>query len=247
MSLEERRQRFEELDAGRALGDLDAAESAELLKLTAELGLKLDLQLDLLAAELEAGPPSALPAMMPASLGDRLRDNLPAQADLAEPTPHRNIVLGPWLGWAAAACLLALLTIPKMLPEPDIGDRQAKLIKEADDLRRLPFAGASDLYRSASGEVVWSDTLQEGYMTLVNLPKNDPKHRQYQLWIIDPVRDEFPVDGGVFDIPTGDGPVIVQIDAKLAIKNPAAFVITLEQPGGVVRSKQEVVVALAKS
>jgi hypothetical protein len=31
------------------------------------------------------------------------------------------------------------------------------------------------------------------------------------------------------------------------VNNPQAFVITLEQPGGVVVSKQEVVVALAKA
>ena len=37
-----------------------------------------------------------------------------------------------------------------------------------------------------------------------------------------------------------------EIAAKLALTNPQAFVITLEQPGGVVKSKQEKVVALAK-
>ena len=36
-------------------------------------------------------------------------------------------------------------------------------------------------------------------------------------------------------------------DFALAINKPVAFLITLEQPGGVVKSKQEVVVALAKS
>ena len=50
----------------------------------------------------------------------------------------------------------------------------------------------------------------------------------------------------VFDIPTDGSPVVVPIAAKLALTNPQAFVITLEQPGGVVKSKQEKVVALAK-
>ena len=84
-------------------------------------------------------------------------------------------------------------------------------------------------------------------MTLSNIPANDPTKRQYQLWIVDPARDEIPVDGGVFDIPAGASAVVIPINAKLAVRNPAAFVITLEQPGGVVKSKQEVVVALAKS
>ena len=51
---------------------------------------------------------------------------------------------------------------------------------------------------------------------------------------------------GVFDIPANSAPVIVPISAKLPLTNPQAFVITLEQPGGVVKSKQEQVVALAK-
>jgi anti-sigma-K factor RskA len=98
-----------------------------------------------------------------------------------------------------------------------------------------------------SGKVVWSDSMQEGYMILTNLPANEPTAKQYQLWIVDPDRDEKPVDGGVFDIPTGDGTTIIPIRNPLVVNDPKAFVITLEQPGGVVVSKQEVVVALAKT
>jgi hypothetical protein len=54
---------------------------------------------------------------------------------------------------------------------------------------------------------------------------------------VDPKRDEAPVDGS---------PVVIPISAKLALSNPQASVITLEQPGGVMKSKQEKVVALAK-
>jgi hypothetical protein len=40
--------------------------------------------------------------------------------------------------------------------------------------------------------------------------------------------------------------VAAPIAAKLALSKPQAFVITLEHPGGVVKSKQEKVVALSK-
>jgi anti-sigma-K factor RskA len=84
-------------------------------------------------------------------------------------------------------------------------------------------------------------------MLLNGVPSNDPQTAQYQLWIVDPSRDpDSPVDGGVFNIPTDGSPAIIPIDAKLAIKQPQVFVITLEQPGGVVKSKQETVVAIAK-
>jgi len=107
--------------------------------------------------------------------------------------------------------------------------------------------GGTDNFRQMSGTVVWSDELQEGYMSLTNLPTNDPSLKQYQLWIVDPERDEKPVDGGVFGFFAGDGTAVIPIRNPLVVTNPQAFVITLEQPGGVVVSKQEIVVALAKT
>ena len=95
--------------------------------------------------------------------------------------------------------------------------------------------------------MIWSDSQQRGYMILDGIPSNDPRQAQYQLWIVDPARDaDAPVDGGVFDIPRDASRAVIPITAKLPIGNPQAFVITLEQPGGVVKSKQETVVALAK-
>ena len=64
---------------------------------------------------------------------------------------------------------------------------------------------------------------------------------------MDPERDELPVDGGVFDIPEGVDKALIPIKNALQVDKPTLFVITLEQPGGVVKSKQEVVVAIAKS
>ena len=123
---------------------------------------------------------------------------------------------------------------------------ETRLRSEAADLIERNFQGLGT-FKGTSGKVVWSDSKQQGFMTLSGIPVNDPKKAQYQLWIVDPKRDEAPVDGGVFDIPTDGLPVVVPIVAKLSLTNPQAFVITLEQPGGVVKSKQEQVVALAKN
>lgn len=247
--------RFSELDAGRVLGDLDAAESAEWEALAAQLGQTGDPALDRFAAVLEVEMIGENPSAVPESLSARLLGNLPHRKASApaeetpDPLSRNSIVIGPWLGWAVAACLLGWIGVSKLLenPEPDTGNKRMALLENAADLRRLPLAGAGPPYAATKGEVVWSDSKQEGYMTLTNLPVNEPSKNQYQLWIVDPARDEFPVDGGVFDILPGSGSVVIAIDAKLAVKNPAAFVITLERPGGVVRSKQEIVVALAKS
>lgn len=244
MNVDDRWTRFEELDAGRVLGDLDAAELAEWQELSRDFGG--DAALDRLAAELEAVMILEKPLVLPPAVAARLRREFaPAPAVKSS----GRIVVGPWIGWAVAACLLGLLVVNSLHSSKTVTpeEKRSALIEKATDAKRLPFAPASNTYAGAKGEVVWSDSRQEGYMTLSNIPANDPAKRQYQLWIVDPARDEIPVDGGVFDIPAGASSVVIPIDAKLAVRNPAAFVITLEQPGGVVKSKQEVVVALAKS
>jgi anti-sigma-K factor RskA len=95
------------------------------------------------------------------------------------------------------------------------------------------------------GDVVWSTAAQEGYMRLAGRPVNDPSAEQYQLWIVDPARDSRPLDGGVLDVDAETGEVVIPIDAKLAILQPAAFALTLEQPGGVVVSAGPLLVVAA--
>ena len=94
-----------------------------------------------------------------------------------------------------------------------------------------------------AGEVAWSTSHQTGVMRFVGLPPNDPEHFQYQLWIIDPTQ-KHPIDGGVFDVPTV-GECLVTIDPKIRVSEVAAFAITLERPGGVVVSDQDVRVVIA--
>jgi hypothetical protein len=49
----------------------------------------------------------------------------------------------------------------------------------------------------------------------------------------------------VFDVTSG-GEVIVPIHAKLKVTKPTLFAVTVEKPGGVVVSKRERIVVLAK-
>jgi Anti-sigma-K factor rskA len=245
--------RFEELCAGRALGDLSREEERELAALGWELGIEPDAAFDLLAASLEVDALQGSLEPMPAGLTTRLRQcaaemsgGLPANVVVPEVPAWRRILGNPLTGWAAAAAV-ALFALLGPQREPEISPVQAelRLRNEARDLIERKFEGLGD-FKNAGGEVVWSDKLQQGFMTLRGIPVNNPGKAQYQLWIVDPKRDEAPVDGGVFDIPADGSPVVIPISAKLALSNPQAFVITLEQPGGVVKSKQEKVVALAK-
>ena len=302
--------RFEELDAGRALGDLSPEEVAEWKTLSLEGTMDQTIDFDLLATELELNHTEDCP--LSSSLATRIEDTIPAFSATIKSNQSASgkiISILPWLGWAAAACLVVLFNLPtkdvtlKISTElaqvkAELSDKEKtitdlesakqelaklneklsgelstesgkidalntqiarlteklpliqkfdSLIQDKPDTQRLEFASASDPYAGLSGEVIWNDEKQEGYMSLENLVVNDPTINQYQLWIVDPERDELPVDGGVFDITQKDGKQIIPIRNALAINKPVAFVITLEQPGGVVKSKQEVVVALAKS
>lgn len=170
-----------------------------------------------------------------------------------------------WFGWAvaAAACIALAINVwttrmdtqlaqdPKPQPtveaKPSLAELRAQLVATASDVVRGEWGPANvDEIKEIAGDVVWSDTRQEGYMTFRGLPANDPEKEVYQLWIFDETQDEkTPIDGGVFDV-TADGEVVVPIDAKLKARNPAAFAVTIEKPGGVVVSSREKIAALAK-
>jgi anti-sigma-K factor RskA len=98
-----------------------------------------------------------------------------------------------------------------------------------------------------AGDVVWDRATQSGYLRFENLAPNDPARHQYQLWIVDAARDDrFPVDGGVFDVPPVSGPVVIPVRAKIPVREPSAFVVTLEPTGGVVVSERQRVITVAR-
>lgn len=253
--------RFDELCVGHALGDLTPEEARELDGLCQQLGLTPDATFELLAATLEIDAVIASGETMPASFSARLHQWAEQPQKAESPTiirpeiPAWRKFLGHRAtGWAAAAALLmVILILPRKSQNTPAtasltpAQAEIRLRSEAKDLIERSFSGLGD-FAKAGGKVIWSNARQEGYMILNGVVVNDPQKAQYQLWIVDPTRDaDSPVDGGVFDIPTDGAPVVIPISAKLALSQPKAFVITLEQPGGVVKSKQEKVVALAKT
>jgi anti-sigma-K factor RskA len=133
-------------------------------------------------------------------------------------------------------------------PPPDTPAQARTKLLALEGTVTLAFAATDDpAAAGASGDVVWHNGVQRGAMRIAGLKQNDATREQYQLWIFDAERDErYPVDGGVFDVgPSGE--VIIPIDAKIDVKKPALFAITVEKPGGVVVSKRERIVLAAKA
>lgn len=193
-----------------------------------------------------------------------------AEMDDMQPTfgfePKRSS-WSTWLGWAiaGAACIALAFNVyttrfqgptdvvkgptPTVTPEkPDVRKQFDEMMAASNMVKAqwgaLPTA--TDDLKGVSGEIVWSDEKQAGFMRFRGLPVNDKSKEQYQLWIFENAKlEEHPKDGGVFDV-SADGEVIVPIDAKLAAKDPKVFAITVEKPGGVVVSDRKKIAALAK-
>lgn len=188
----------------------------------------------------------------------------PEDMDAAETAPvNDNIVPFPVrrggfasrAGWylAAAACLLLALTLAWPYFNQRTGRtaeaQRAQLLATGGDVVALNWqpAGLPEGV-NVTGDVVWSKTYQEGYMRFRNLAHNDSQRFTYQLWIFDATRDErYPVDGGYFDVPAGQNEVVIPIKAKLPVNQLALFALTIEPPGGVVVSKREKIVVVAKN
>ncbi|MBC7977410.1 MAG: anti-sigma factor [Myxococcales bacterium] len=149
----------------------------------------------------------------------------------------------PGPAWVTAAAAIALAAGSwiwagaRTSGAPDAAPSFRALLDAKDPTRVLkPGSGA------ASGDVVWSNAQQRGYVRLVGLAINEPASRQYQIWIFDRARDpRYPVDGGLFDV-TSMGEVIVPITPRIPVTDPVRFLVTAEKPGGTVVSDRNTVV-----
>ncbi|MEM6458342.1 MAG: anti-sigma factor [Planctomycetota bacterium] len=251
--------------AGQTLTDDETTEMNLLLADHPELADDRFERAAALLAVAELPPPEAVGALPP-RLAERLEAD--AERFFAEAPPEplkfspdtapaaavsrrgraawRVFLAGAIAGGVAAAVLVsavvqiedppaAVQPIAELPPDQRFADYQRDTLGVAEH----PWAVREPGYEQVTGRVAWSDAAQAGYLVFEGLPVNDPAETQYQLWIVDPQRDELPVDGGVFDVAehlAADGRAYVPIDAKLPVASPAAFAVTVEKPGGVVRS-----------
>ena len=269
-------QRLLELLSDRATGDLAASDRDELDSLlrrvpplTDSMGRPITPEsVDSVVGSLMLAF-GAQPAAIPADARERLlvrgreiareAGALGGAASRTSPPPvQRRPGSGPFafIGWLAAAAAITIAFVlnyraqPPVLRPPLTSLRAALLDRPgtvtAEWLPQQPYDA-----QKVTGDVVWNNATQEGYMRFKNLAAMDPSKEQFQLWIFDKTRDDkFPVDGGVFDLDAATldpatGEYVVRINSTLPIREPAAFAVTVEKPGGVVVSDRSRVVTLA--
>lgn len=136
------------------------------------------------------------------------RDASPKSTLATSTSPSGPLPRGPysasrreWLGWicCAASLLLALGLWSSNRRPAETASAAAErdmLLASAADIVQIGWAaGTTPFSAEVVGDVVWSTERQLGFMRFRGMPVNDPTVEQYQLWIIDPERDEQPIDG----------------------------------------------------
>lgn len=184
----------------------------------------------------------------------------PSSSKQSARKPSASYSLQSKAGWFAAAASV-LIAVAGWWPRLENGDQPApevsvatvlkqereKLLAQQGVVQRTWQTTQDPAASGVTGDVVWDPKTQNGFVRFRGMQANNTTEQQYQLWIFDGTRDErYPVDGGVFDIPAGQNEVIIPIKAKLEIRNPAMFAVTIEKPGGSVVSSRDRIVVLAQ-
>lgn len=256
-------ERLHELLADRATGGISPAETNELKQLL-ERYTEVDAdQYDRLAAAVDLAFEPAVHEPLPAELRDKIARSATSSpgripdriVDRPQTLPFPGgrplptaAPISTWLGWLAAAASLLVAALVWSLNQPGVppsAEVAMRSLLERPDTVQTPLA-APDAVPGVTGDVVWNEHEQRGFMRLRGLAINDPKLRQYQLWIFTKNQDDrYPVDGGVFDV-SRDGEVVVPIHAAIRVLDPTMYAITVEKPGGVVVSNRDPIVLLGK-
>ena len=179
------------------------------------------------------------------------RDEAPALRVVGESAGAKRVDRFRFGGWLAAAAAIVLAAIGWLRPpagggsgsgtDPTVASRPASEVRErllasADDAVVIPLADWDNPeQKGVTGDVVWSESEQTGFLRLVGLKQNDPSVEQYQLWIVDSRGMDQRISGALFDAKPDPvtGEVVVRIEPEIATKGAAAFALTIEKPGGV--------------
>lgn len=225
---------------------------------------RLMAQADTVAASMSPASRQSTAQPRVISIAGRSRSTTAAPAVGAPETSSQRPARKPssWqdkVGWLAAAASVLIAVAgwwPRLQTDGDpmveaplastLEQEREKLLAQQGVVQRTWQTTQDPAAGGVTGDVVWDPRTQNGYLRFRGLQANNADEQQYQLWIFDGTRDErYPVDGGVFDIPPGQSEVIVPITAKLEIRDPAMFAVTIEKPGGSVVSSRDRIVVLA--
>ena len=262
-----------DLLADRALFGLDEQSTARLDQLLVEYPWVREDYLDdavaVMAVAFEESQVSS--ESLPQGLAERIESKINAAPDSDAPsvvgrlpgstgrqTRSSGGVFG-WVGWCAAAAMFVfsvMLWRPVEQPVRNVAQLMSWSAEHPDAVRWDWAPGLVNPAEDVTGYVTFSPEAQEGFMMIKGLEPNDPRIEQYQLWIWDQEREPdpnnpqpladnvHPVDGGVFNV-NDRGEVVIPMKIPLRVGKPYLFAVTVERPGGVVKSDKSSVPIIA--
>jgi anti-sigma-K factor RskA len=115
----------------------------------------------------------------------------------------------------------------------DLG-RELKVQGDVANLKITTLASMLNNSPQALAVAVWNSASQEGVLKVEKLPAL-AADKDYQLWVVDPQYQD-PIDAGTFTVDPKTGEARVQFKTKQPIRAIAAYAITQERKGGVVKS-----------
>lgn len=216
---------IEELLALESLGLLTPEESRELAALLAG-----DRDLRIRAQAL--GETASMLSFLPEQRAPRpeVKRNLMREIDrrLAAETPAARSNVLPW----AIAALFAVIAAVSVVRDVRRSHQEEKV-----QLALLRPPSADSL---ATAQISWDEKTHTGRLIARGMETLAPD-RCYQIWIIDPKRDE-PVSGGIFTV-RADGSVETEVKPAEPVSGAERFLVSLEKAGGVKKAAGPFVLA----
>ncbi|MEX0876205.1 MAG: hypothetical protein WD114_01990, partial [Phycisphaerales bacterium] len=189
-------ERLAELCADYAMGHIDDAGMKELETLDPDRTARR--AFEAAAAEIDLDHARSQPADMPQGLLDKLYAEIPGTPETRPGKPSARSVAPiaarlTWIPWTLAAASIALATVVMLsnnqAPRPSPAQARQELIQQTapEELLRYTWTATDDpaVEGAVTGDLVWDDVTQRGYMKISGLAVNDPAQSQYQLWIFD--------------------------------------------------------------
>ena len=177
---------------------------------------------------------------------------LASSADL--PAKPSKLTRREVVAWLMTAASLGWLFIDRVSlssivrPRRSLAELRDLMVRTEPDLIKVIWKTTNDpSARGVSGDVVWSNKSQTGFVRIQGLTMNEQYVHQYQLWIFDSKRDErYPIDGGTFNIESANSTSVIRMNPRLPIAEPTLFAVTIEKRGGVVVSTRERILLVAE-
>jgi anti-sigma-K factor RskA len=154
----------------------------------------------------------------------------PATNPLSGPSPDPPVLAGK----DAVPALPVDDGVVRLDAKLTISQLREQLLESTPDVLLLQLVSENDGAGESSGDIVWSNGRQIGYLRLKRPAGDNPaQHHQYQVWIVgSDMSGKEIINGGIFAVNRTTGDLILPIQADQFVQQPKMFLVSVEPLGG---------------